>query len=293
MSPHLSCHIAAIVLSEPWAPVVQALFVIIPAAIMILLLLVQARRMRRTFSGFDKAFTGLLPWREDAFSDLCWLGDYARSSGPFRSRLRFVLNSLANLQREDKDEPFILEGGRRGPASFELRTTGLPQPLLVWRRRATLRTPRETVTLQLHCGLPFPILRRARVEVDGAWLGDFEAGQHEILLRDRSGEIIGSWRTETRLLANRDDGRLRRGELRLRGGLLAKVIVPTLPLWNVTLRSQTPPLCEHVLPQPSAEQRHWLIATLALTCYGLAVSRGFASRQRSPSQLASPPSHPA
>lgn len=282
--------VAAIAVPAEWAPILTMGFVGGIALVMVGMVVSQVRRMRAASGAFDEAFTKLTRWQEDSLAGLCWTGDYSRSSGPFRSRLRFVLNSSRSLRTEDADDDFLLESHRRGPAAFELRTAGLLQPLLVWKRQATLRTRQETLTLELRCGFGIPRLRSARVERDGQWLGDFivAADGRQIALRDRSGEVVGSWQTGQRPLAFFDTGELRRGALLMRGDHLGDLIVPSLPVWNSSLRSRAVPLLENTHSGITDEQRAWLLAAVALCCYALGVSRGFASRRR----CSPPPSGP-
>jgi hypothetical protein len=268
------------VLPSIWSALVPATIVGGIGLVMVGMLVGQLRRMRSLSQSFDSAFTQLLEWKPDSMADLSWGGDYAYSAGPFRSRLRFVLNRLSDLRDEGFGERLLIEGHRGGPACFELHTTGVLRPLLVWRRRATLRTRQETLSLHLRCSLGMWRLRSARVENNGQWVGDLTVAPDGsvIALSDSSGESVGQWKTGQRLLKWFDPGLPQRGPLLVRGQHLGDILVPSVPLWNNSMRCRAEPLITNPRSVLTSEQRSWLLAVLAISTYALGVSRGMSAR---------------
>lgn len=270
--------VSAITVPEKDAFLVQIGFVAAIALVMLTLIVLQLRRMAGQAAEFNEEFARLRDWSQEAFADLCWIGNYSRSASPFGTRLRFVLNSRRELNKEAERDDGEPPGQHPGWASVELVTRRLLLPLATFRRRLELRTSEHAVTLDIRFKFPGLVLHRARAQIDGRPLGVFEAGACEVTLRDESGPAVGVWETGQRLLGVFSSGELRRGPLKVQGAVVAEVLVAAISSWAQSLSRQSSPWCTDVRESLTDHQRKWLLATVALAAYAVGVSRGFQTK---------------
>lgn len=271
--------VSAITVSKEAAPLVIAMVMGVPAAFVIYLMARQMSRFAASGRQFAEQFSALLPWQPGSFEDLCWDGSYSRTSGPFRTRLRFALNSQREMRKEADSDDIDIDKLSPGLASFELRTVGLPVPLMTFRRLATFRTSEHAVELSIRFRFPGFAVREAKVSIDGQAVGDFECGDKEVAARNSSGEVVGTWQTGRRLLDILDPGTdPSRAPLRIRGRQIAAVLAPTVAAWAHSMRVSGGTLCREVASPLANHERQWLLATVALSTYCLGVSRGFKTK---------------
>lgn len=260
---------------KEWAPAVVAIVLAIPLVVIVRGFLHMRRRMGEMKRDIESVGTDLLPWRAEAARDLCWLGAYGRTGGIRGSSMRFALESLKDAENEDGDQP------RRGLVGVHLEIKGLL--FYLPRRRISLRTSEETVSMTLSTSLPGYTIRRAAVFLDERPFGEIAATDDGFILRNVMGQEVGRWRTGGLFLKwFHVENRPRYGALTLRGTTIAEVLVPTVCTWSHHLRWETRELARDVARELSPEGRRWFLAVIGLCAYALAVTRDFNKTYRPP-----------